>query len=311
MTNTQRCSWSDLLASECAHCTGDREATYLPPLEPPAADAGDTADQPAVPRPAPQRTHLPALTGGRGDLHDMFDELVRGHSHAEPRAVRRGETTYTENHVTQVPALVHQLLAQTGSTSGSKSESGSTAVSKPAARIECLDTLMLIDTEAGVWIDQLGGDIPDDATDPDRPGRPIVGSGTLARLRLLHGLYPSAAHCGRDHARRDPETRRPVCCDRHLIEHAVYRWWQQARIITGWDTPAYRPFNTCPVCDVRGSLRVRADALAVEAAFCVECRTVWDNRDIGLLAQHIRHENLDEDDGHQGEGDHQHQDGAA
>lgn len=298
-----RCDYSDLPTRECAHCPDEHlEPTRLdllshaPEAPPPrptdlATTSGEGGASPR-PRPAPR---LPVLDFTEAPVHSMFDELTRGRSHLEPHVVRRGDTTWTENHVTQVPALVHQLLGATPA--GSGSESGSTsAKSRPAARIECVDTLMLIDGEAGVWVDRLGGDIPDDRSDPAHPGRPIPGSGTIACLQLLHGLHASAPTCGRARAQRDEETRRPTCCDRHLIEHDVRRWWQQARIITGWDTAAYRPWNTCPVCEVRGGLRVRADAYAVEAALCVECRTVWDTADVGLLAMHIRHENLDTED---------------
>jgi hypothetical protein len=70
----------------------------------------------------------------------------------------------------------------------------------------------------------------------------------------------------------------------------VRHWWHQARIITGWDSPALRPHNTCPICEAHDSLRIRLDA-----AMCVECRTLWEGDDqLNVLARHIRAENDDD-----------------
>lgn len=252
------------------------------------------------------------------DIHDMLDELTRAHRHRERYAAKRAGETWTSQHITDVPALVHQLLGATPA--GSGSESGSTsAKSRPAARIEAIDTLMLIDHEASAWIRRLGENDPGDTLEivrrqrgPSGPvcdrrcvhhscitirrgehieRRRIAGSGTIACLRKLHGLHASATHCGRAKPKRSKEGR-PTCCPAHHIEHDVRRWWHQARIITGWDTAAYRPYNTCPVCDQRGGLRIN---LAMHAGLCIECRSVWGADEIGLLAEHIRTENADDD----------------
>jgi hypothetical protein len=63
----------------------------------------------------------------------------------------------------------------------------------------------------------------------------------------------------------------------------------QARIVTGWDSPAWSPDNTCPQCGERGTLKVR---LAEHIAMCKNdaCRATWDETTIGLLADHIRAE---------------------
>jgi hypothetical protein len=66
----------------------------------------------------------------------------------------------------------------------------------------------------------------------------------------------------------------------------VKSWWHQARIVTGWDMPAFKPRGaTCPVCERKGTLRVKVDG-----ALCVDsdCRTIWDATEVGLLAEHIR-----------------------
>lgn len=221
------------------------------------------------------------------DIHDLVNELTRTHTHREPYVVRRGEVSWTVGHVTTVPSLVLQLVG--AAPASSLSESGSAPVSKPAARIEAIDTVMLIDEEAGEWIDQLGAVIPADRIDPDTQ-RPLPGSGTLRRLNLVHSLHAGLPQCDRPRGRRDEDG--AWCCRRHHLEHDVRRWWHQARIITGWDSPAYRPFNTCPVCEQRGGLRIN---LVMQAGVCVECRSIWAADEIGLLAEHIRIENLEDE----------------
>lgn len=219
------------------------------------------------------------------DIHDMIDELVRRHTHREPYTAEHGNTTWTQHHKTQVPPLVQQLIGS--APAGSEGQAGNTPNSRPAARIEALDTIMLIDDEAGEWIDRLGEVIPCDKYNPDTQ-RPIRGSGTLRRLKLVHTLHASLKTCDRARGKKDDNG--IWCCQAHHLEYDVRRWWHQARIITGWDTPAYRPFNTCPVCEHRGGLRIN---LQLQAGFCVECRSIWDHTQIGLLAEHIRTENAD------------------
>lgn len=220
------------------------------------------------------------------DIHDMVRELTTKHTHSEPYTVDEDGERWTKRHPTTVPALVHQLLG--AAPSGSKTESGSTTgKSKPAARIEAIDTLMLIDDEAARWIRVLGHDDPGDTFD-HATERGIPGSGTIACLNMLHGLHASVDHCEREHGRRDDYG--AWCCTAHHIEHDLRRWWHQARIITGWDLPAYRPYNSCPVCERRGGLRIN---ITINAGLCVECRSIWEESGtpLGLLAEHIRAEN--------------------
>lgn len=217
------------------------------------------------------------------DIHTMVAELTRTHRHREPFKITRGTTTIQLRHTTEAPALIYQLLGATPARS--LSESGSAAVSKPAARIEALDTVILIDDEAGHWLDQLGGTIAADRIDPHTT-LTVRGSGTVLTLARLHGQYPALERCHRLTGLRDENGQ--WCCQRHHLEHDIERWWRQARIMTGWDSPSYRPYNTCPVCDERGGLRIN---LAVQSALCIECRSTWSPNEIGLLADHIRTEN--------------------
>lgn len=201
----------------------------------------------------------PRLPAGL-DIHDLFNELTQVHSHRESYTLdpTPGGPRMTLGHVTTVPSLLHQLEHATAAASSSEGGAGGFA-SRPAAYLESLDTLIHIDLAAARWVRDLGEDDP----------------GTTAEcVRLLHGLHASAA----------PETQQ-------AIEYDVRRWWAQARIVTGWDSPAWRPNNTCLACGVRGTLRIR---LSSQSGMCIQCRETWGPETIGLLAEHIRMENLED-----------------
>lgn len=231
-------------------------------------------------------------------FYDMVRHLTRPHQHEEPYLSEIGYwvgqgtsdarfvvcSSWPGRHISEVPALVYQLLG--AAPSGVLDQMGATFGSRPAARIEPLDTVMLIDAEAGEWVDRLGGVIPADLIDP-RTLLPIRGSGAVRAIQRLGGLHPSIEHCTQHSGQRDDNGR--WCCTRHRLEYDVRRWWHQARIITGWDVSAFKPHNTCPVCDQWDTLRCRIDA-----ALCIECRSIWDGPDeIGVLARHMKAENGD------------------
>lgn len=192
------------------------------------------------------------------DIHDHVEQLVGSHTHREPYTHRNGQQLAIFTHLTMVPALIDQLDDADTGTKGDVS-GGAGYTSRPAASLECIDTLMFIDDEAARWVRKLGEDDPGD---------------TKACIRRVHALHASQTA--------------PVKAD---IERAVKRWWSQARITSGWDSPAWRPDNTCPVCEVRRSLRIK---LADQMGFCVECRSMWDPAEIGLLADWIRLENAED-----------------
>lgn len=201
----------------------------------------------------------------RLDLADMVDELTHAHTHREHFTIRHGQTWYGQDHVTTVPALLTQL--DNTPTAANEVQDGPTRGaygSKPSARLEALDCLDRIDRDTEWWIRHLGH---------QRDHRT-----THTAVRFVASLAPGLDAC---------DKRRPGCCDRHELEHDVRRWWTQARIVTGWDSPAWRPDNTCPMCSERGGLRVK---LADHAGFCAECGETWDEANIGLLADHIRAE---------------------
>src|SRR5262245_52726022 len=103
--------------------------------------------------------------------------------------------------------------------------------SQPAARLEALDAYTRIDVGAAAWCRDLGAEAPHETKD---------------RIRKVRDLAAGA----------DERTRKAVTAD-------VRSWWASARVLTGWDSPAWRPASTCPACEAKGTLRIR---LAVQAA---------------------------------------------
>jgi hypothetical protein len=192
---------------------------------------------------------------------DYIRDLVDSHTNIELYTVRDRGQWLTRRHATTAPALLDQLWANDVPSTAAEEGPRAGYSSKPAARLDALDTAARIDLEVARWITDLGED-------------PALD--TKAALRQLHGLLQSAEEPAQREIRLD-----------------VRRWWIRARIVTGWDSPAWTPDNTCPQCGERGTLRVR---LADHVAACVEdvCRATWDESTIGLLADHIRAESEEE-----------------
>lgn len=200
------------------------------------------------------------------DLTDYIDELTRPHTHREHYTAEHGRTKFGLDHVTDVPPLLHQLQFAVPAGAGEES-SGGGYESRPAASIHSIDTLTHIDLEAARWVRELGEDDP---------------TSTIACVRMLAGLAAGLERCKKPGGR---------CCTYHQLDRDVRRWWAQARIVTGWDSPAWKPDSTCPMCGERGSLRVK---LVEQIGLCSECRETWDDSNIGLLAEHIREESAGE-----------------
>lgn len=190
-------------------------------------------------------------------LVDYIRDLTETHTHIELYTVRDGGQWLTRSHTTRAPALLDQLWANDIPSGAAEEGPRAGYSSRPAARLDALDTATRIDIDAARWITDLGKDVPLD---------------TKAALRLLHGLSITA----------EAPARRAILSD-------VRRWWIRARVVTGWDSAAWTPDNTCPQCAERGTLRVR---LADHVAACVDdgCRATWDEVNIALLADHIRAE---------------------
>ncbi|VXB82496.1 hypothetical protein [Aeromicrobium sp. 9AM] len=209
---------------------------------------------------------------------DLTSATIRRESFTIAHANDDGSTTWIQQrHITSSPSLLEQLwsaVEASGSTEGGQRS----FASKPSARLDAIDAAQRIDTGAFTWLRRLGlVDVYDDKTLPD----------TAAAVKRLGSLLPSAEKCGRKRADRER-----ACCPQHELELDLRSWWTAARILTGWDSPAWKPDNTCPVCEVRGSLRIK---LEHRSGMCVDCGSTWPAETIGLLADHIRAENHEDE----------------
>lgn len=159
---------------------------------------------------------------------------------------------------TMLHTVTHQPLLQqlrdvtTGASSLSDESAGTRFASKPAARLEAADLLARIDHQSAALAAEHGIDEPD----------------LTKRLVALSGFIGHEPH------------------------RAVKGWWSAARVLTQWDSPAYRPHGTpCPNCWETSTLRIRVDE---ELAHCTGCSESWDttgapgSRPLSLLAQHVR-----------------------
>ena len=306
MTNQpiERCNATDLPKGECAGaCCRPDLASYQPvpevwmrvtepagrPVVPSAADVAD-GNVHALFQVVSGRTTRP-------DVSDMVRELCEPSSHlvrleqprqqapaprkskgrARRRKAGRAAGQAPRYHRTVEPPLLVQLYQSVEPSSSAEAGTARPASSRPAARLDAIDTANRIDQRVGAWLTHLE----------------VVAAGqdSIGRLRFLASLLPSLDACGKRSPQRDDQGH-VTCCEAHVLESDIGRWWKWARVVTGWDTPAWQPDNTCPLCGVRGSLRIRFED---QLATCVNdaCRETWDSFTIGLLAAHIRTENND------------------
>jgi len=220
------------------------------------------------------------------DLHDYVTDLTTPTIRREAFSVAHtngdGSTTWIQQrHQTTSPSLLEQLWSAVEA-SGSVEGGQRSFSSKPSARLDSIDAAQRIDTGAFTWLRKLGlVDAYDDDTIPD----------TAAAVKRLGALAANVHSCSRHRGKIDKKTGE-WCCEYHAIEHDVRSWWITARVLTGWDSPAWQPANSCPLCEVKGGLRVK---LEHRTAVCVECGSTWSPETIGLLADHIRAENHEDD----------------
>lgn len=195
-------------------------------------------------------TTTPRRRSKLDDLIDMVAELTRPHTVRTRYELRRrsARSARWKYNPVKVPSLLHQLEHAVPRSRIDDSLTAGGYGSRPTANLEALSTFVAIDHEARILLEQLS----------------LTTSGTTQACvrRLL------------DPARTD-----------HAVQRELRRWYAQARVVTGWDTPAWKPDSTCPMCGTHGSLRVRWHE---EVGLCVECRETWDPTCIGLLAEHIR-----------------------
>lgn len=201
-----------------------------------------------MPQPAEQHTPL--------DLHDLITELTAPHTVTAHYVTRVGTTWIGQNHRTKAAGLLWQLAHSDPSKGSVEGATAKAFESTVISRTDALDLITHIREEVAEWLDDLGWTTPPNLADA---------------IRLLGSLAVSA----------DKATAKE-------ITYAVRGWWIQARVVTGWDSPAWSPDNTCPACEERRTVRIRA---AERIASCIHCRAKWDESNISLLADHIRREN--------------------
>ena len=197
-------------------------------------------------------------------LAEAVDELIRQHTHREQVSRHDGEKWIHGKHQTQVPSLIRQLRDAIEPSSSAQSGRSSFS-SRPSARLDAIDTLLRIEVASAHWLTSVCR----------KPLRPTVED----NLRALVGAAPDLTEVQQWDLTREAR-----------------RWATWGRVMTGWEVPAFRPNNTCPLCASRGGLRVRVgDGVSSyeSSAVCVDCGEAWDSANIGLLAEHIRSENDD------------------
>lgn len=198
-------------------------------------------------------------------LAEAVAELIEPHTHREQISTHDGKQWTHSRHITDVPPLLAQLREAVEPSSSSERGKSSFG-SRPSARLDAIDTLLRIEASSSHWLNV-------------RLGKPLRHT-IEDNLRALVGLAPML-----DETLQWDLTRE------------ARRWATSARVVTGWEVPPFRPANSCPLCDERGSLRVRVGDGVTSSetwAMCVHCSEAWDPSTIGLLAEHIRAENGDE-----------------
>lgn len=261
---TDRCEWSELPHHTCDHCTpGPRPSTH--PWTVATPSQGENVALTIV-----RREHIELPPTGRflpeetrfWEVTDYIAALCDHTINSEPRTVlahnRDGSiTTTTTRHLTTNPPLINQLWEAAAT---SKGMDGGNRVfgSSPSASLEALDMVMRIEQQVHHMLRHDHGEAN---SHDDYPH-------TIQAVRHLGSL--TGRHT--DNAR------------------TIRSWWAGARVVTGWDLPAWKPNNTCPLCAHRGGLRVK-----YPTAICVECRETWDEETIGLLVEHIRSENHEDE----------------
>jgi hypothetical protein len=285
-TDEDLCDWSDLPRNMCGHClTGDRtigtvgQVRYEPPTQRrPLRVVHPVRRQEPVAIVGAVAIDTTVIVDVLDCVTDLTTPTIRRESFTIAQTNGDGSTTWIQQrHRTTSPSLLEQLWGAVEA-SGSVEGGQRTFASKPSARLDAIDAAQRIDTGAFTWLRRLGlVDVYDDDTLPD----------TAAAVRRLGALLPSTEKCSRKKPDRDR-----ACCQHHQLELDIRSWWVTARVLTGWDSPAWQPANTCPICDVKGGLRVK---LEHRTAVCVECGSTWSAETIGLLADHIRAENHEDD----------------
>lgn len=188
-------------------------------------------------------------------ISDSVRELVEPARHAERYEEFDGVRHLPSKlHWTRHPSLLEQLRDAAAAGLGGDGGTSGGFESRPAARVEAIDQLMRIDQAVDDWLVRRLN---------------VEPRGDLAgNLRQIVGAAPALD-----------------AADRKKLQHEAARWVTWARVVTGWDSAPWRPNAACPMCEHKGSLRVRLDE---RAAACLHCGEAWDSATLGLLADHLR-----------------------
>lgn len=127
--------------------------------------------------------------------------------------------------------------------------------SRPGARLDAIDGMTKITAGARLWVTRLGG----------TPRATVVHDlGSL--VGLAGGLTDEM--CG-------------------WLALDARGWVTLARVVSGWQTPAFAPHAPCPQCERVGGLRIR---LEERVGVCLVCGADWVAGDGGIfvLADHVR-----------------------
>ena len=196
-------------------------------------------------------------------LTDAINELTQPRTHVERFTRDTGHGPVTRRWSMRVGSLLDQLgLCVSPGTGIDLAAGHAVPGSRPTASIEALDALMAIDVEVAQLADY-----------HDVKREDIIGN--------LRGLLGVAT--GSDDA------------EQSYLAVRAERWVSRAKSVTGWADPVWRPDNSCPLCEERRSLRVRIMSASEMHASCVHCGETWTPDTIGLLAEHIRYENREDE----------------
>jgi hypothetical protein len=191
------------------------------------------------------------------DIAEVADELTDSRQHVErihDRDPTHRNKKLTRVWMTTVPSLLDQL-AEAVIPGESYVEDEATRQGfgpRPPARLDAVDRLLAIEAAAARWCVSLHLQLRDDPT---------------GNIRSLVGAS----------ATMDSDTQTSL-----LSELRSWRSW--AATVTGWESPPHAPRAPCPICDARGSLRMRLDR---RTGCCMQCGSAWDTDTITLLASYV------------------------
>lgn len=190
------------------------------------------------------------------------DELIDAIAASVDALVKPMSLTRTVAGVTEAFVLPN-LLEQLGETMSRKATSGdmmggsTTFRSSAPVSAESLDGLLEIERTVDHWQNLLGVSWRVGVEDRLRG---ILGNATVRHdLALLKG-----------------------------IAYDFARMVTIASVLTEWESEPFKPQATCPLCEARGTLRIRE---ATKTAMCVQCRQHWTPDTLGLLAEYVRADN--------------------